>query len=588
MKKLNGGFSIVELLIAIAIFVVIAIGVVPAIIQTFTLANLGDNETDATLYAQEGIEAARSIKNQSWANMIDGNYGLATGSGVWAFSGLNNIKGNYTRQITVADVYRNGSGTIVTSGGTLDPNTKQVTSTVNWNSKNIAFNVYLTNFRKNVGRGGMLVYGDGGTTTDAIKYQTFDGTTWSTASAAADIDTGTTNKALRVVRVYNSATRTEKIMVSRHYNGTSQYIYAQVYNGTNWGNVQLLSSWSNKNFLDVQNFDGTYLANGNFMVVYSDNTAIPKMRTWDGTTWSTESALTSLGGGTHIPTFMVIATRPGSNEIMAAILDQAKAANTEYYNGSTWSAVTTHATNDFNNPYDDIGFTWSLHTPTIGALTYITGGGDKSARIKLFQANGSGGGTWGAEAGAANQANAIEMLSISSRPTADEFQVCSIDNKAPNNITCQKATFSGTTATWSNPTNDIITTATAAAPTQLTYDFDYEGSSGDPAINVYSDNTSTPKYKKYNTGTSTWDASPTSISIITSVLESVRIIPESGADDMMILMGDNTNPPKLYTQMWDGTNNVMYSTPAGLALTTHGTNGSDTSDYWFDFVWNNF
>lgn len=75
---------------------------------------------------------------------------------------------------------------------------------------------------------------------------------------------------------------------------------------------------------------------------------------------------------------------------------------------------------------------------------------------------------------------------------------------------------------------------------------------------------------------------------VSAVLESVRIIPESGADDMMILMGDNSNPPHLYSQVWDGTNNVMYSTPAGLAQIIHGTNGSDTSDFWYDFVWNNF
>jgi len=31
---------------------------------------------------------------------------------------------------------------------------------------------------------------------------------------------------------------------------------------------------------------------------------------------------------------------------------------------------------------------------------------------------------------------------------------------------------------------------------------------------------------------------------------------------------------------------VMYSTPVGKALTTHGTNGSATAEYWYDFTWN--
>jgi prepilin-type N-terminal cleavage/methylation domain-containing protein len=151
------GFSVVEILIAMAIFLIVATAVVPAIAQTFTISRLGDNETDATLYAQEGIEAARSIKNQSWANLVDGNHGLATNSGVWAFSGTSNTKGIYTRQISISDVYRDTSNNVQLSGcaNMLDLNTKHATSSATWNSSptrsnTVALETYFTNWKKTV------------------------------------------------------------------------------------------------------------------------------------------------------------------------------------------------------------------------------------------------------------------------------------------------------------------------------------------------------------------------------------------------------------------------------------------------------
>ncbi len=155
MKKINAGFSVIEILVAIGIFAVLATAVVPSIIQTFTIARLGDNETDATFYTQEGIEAARSIKNQAWANLTDGSYGLATGSGVWAFLGTNNTKGIYTRTETVSDIYRDISGNMQLSGCTnmLDKNAKRVVATNNWNSSptrtnNVTLETYFTNWKK--------------------------------------------------------------------------------------------------------------------------------------------------------------------------------------------------------------------------------------------------------------------------------------------------------------------------------------------------------------------------------------------------------------------------------------------------------
>jgi hypothetical protein len=61
--------------------------------------------------------------------------------------------GKFNRTITVTDVQRDGANNIVASGGINDPDTKKVTSRVNWNfspSRNntVSLSTYLTNFRK--------------------------------------------------------------------------------------------------------------------------------------------------------------------------------------------------------------------------------------------------------------------------------------------------------------------------------------------------------------------------------------------------------------------------------------------------------
>jgi hypothetical protein len=152
----SSGVGIVEIIVAVGIFIVIAVGAVTAVLQTFSVNRLGDNETDATLYAQEGIEAARSIKNQTWASLTNGNHGATSGGGVWSFSGTSDTKGAYTRQITVADVYRDiPTNNIEISGcaNVLDLNAKKVTSAVSWSftptrPNSVSFETYYTNWKK--------------------------------------------------------------------------------------------------------------------------------------------------------------------------------------------------------------------------------------------------------------------------------------------------------------------------------------------------------------------------------------------------------------------------------------------------------
>ena len=570
----QSGMSLVEVLLAIAIFAVVVTGVIGAIIYGQESTAVAGARERATKIAEEGIEAVRNIRDSGYSNLpVDGTYGLVISGGVWTLSGASDITDIFTRTVTLS---------------TIDSRTRNVTVDVTWTQTvqrpgSISVNTYLTDWVTAVARNGMLVYGDGDSTTDAIKYQIYNDSagTWSAAAATADVDAGSTNKSLRAARVYASSTRNEKVLVSRHYNGTGQWIYAQVYNGGTgtWGNVVQLATWNATTFLDVQNFDATYMANGDLMVVYSDNTSIPKYRIWDGSTWSAQSSTTDFGDG-DIPTYIVAKTRPATNEVMLASFTQSSDTDSEYYSGSAWSAVTSHATAAPLATKKFVDFAWSSSDVTKGALVYADAGNDKQMNIRIWTANGAGGGAWGttAQYGTA-QASNLGALEIDAIKGTVNFVACDKDANGTPRIICMRANTSGWVAA-----SNVTVAAASDNGIQASYSLGFEQTTTTYGVMVYSDNTTTPKYKKFNVGTDTWDAAATNVSpVAVGAVKTARVAPNPITNDMMVLVADANLD--LYSVVWDGTNNILFTAPAGKAWLAHGTNGSATTDYWYDFVW---
>lgn len=154
------GLSIIELIVSIAIFAIIAASSISAILGAFSTSRLAKEESRATFFNVEGLEATESIRNQDWANLVNGDHGLSFGGGNWTFSGTSDLDGSgkYTRVVNVSDVERDGNDDIVASGGTIDPDTKKIISTVSWDftptrNNQIQKTLYLTNWQKSIGAG---------------------------------------------------------------------------------------------------------------------------------------------------------------------------------------------------------------------------------------------------------------------------------------------------------------------------------------------------------------------------------------------------------------------------------------------------
>lgn len=113
----QAGFSLVEALLAIAVFGLLSSAIIGAIIYgRAATASSGDHARAAYL-ADEGIEAVRNIRGAGYANLVDGTYGIAQSANAWTLSGTSDTSGIYTRSVTIAS---NGS------------NRKTVTSHVAW------------------------------------------------------------------------------------------------------------------------------------------------------------------------------------------------------------------------------------------------------------------------------------------------------------------------------------------------------------------------------------------------------------------------------------------------------------------------
>lgn len=129
ITKNSGGFSAVEALLAATVFGIIVAAIGGALVYSRSSADVSGDRARALALAGEGLEAVRNIRDNSYASLVDGTFGLIQSSNQWALSGASDTSGIYTRQITVAS---NGA------------NRKTITSKVTWPSLASTSEVTLT------------------------------------------------------------------------------------------------------------------------------------------------------------------------------------------------------------------------------------------------------------------------------------------------------------------------------------------------------------------------------------------------------------------------------------------------------------
>jgi len=128
------GQSLVEIIVAFGLASVF----LPAILVGLTSSREGrvqqQKRLDATSLIKETIESVRSVRESGWEFLVNGDYHPEIQSSNWVFVPGEDVVGDFTRLITVANAYRDENGNLVIIGGQEDPSTKSITINVSWDN----------------------------------------------------------------------------------------------------------------------------------------------------------------------------------------------------------------------------------------------------------------------------------------------------------------------------------------------------------------------------------------------------------------------------------------------------------------------
>jgi Tfp pilus assembly protein PilV len=111
------GFLVVEVLLSSSLLIIAVTAFVGAIIYSQESTSVAGGISRASFIAQEGIEAVRNIRDESFGNLPDGSYGLLVSNYQWILSGSSDTTDGYVRQINIS---------------TIDADRKLITSTITW------------------------------------------------------------------------------------------------------------------------------------------------------------------------------------------------------------------------------------------------------------------------------------------------------------------------------------------------------------------------------------------------------------------------------------------------------------------------
>ncbi len=152
----------IEIVIASAIVSVAIFSLSFVFLISSRVESQSSDKIRANFLAEEGVEALRFLRDKSWSGNLSSlatgtNYYLtfSTSTSQWSVGASNPgvIDTIYSRVVTVESVYRDASDDIVSSGGTLDPNSKKVNVAVSWTDHganlNITLSTYLSDIYKN-------------------------------------------------------------------------------------------------------------------------------------------------------------------------------------------------------------------------------------------------------------------------------------------------------------------------------------------------------------------------------------------------------------------------------------------------------
>jgi type II secretory pathway pseudopilin PulG len=142
MCNRDRGQTLLELIFAVGIFIFSILILAPFFLDSLSSSRLYREFLVANFLAQEGLEAARSIRDNNWQDLTTGTHGLAISEGHFVFQG---------QEEDVSDQLREGKREIQIED--IDNYRKKITSRITWKltsarTEEVELVTYLTNWQK--------------------------------------------------------------------------------------------------------------------------------------------------------------------------------------------------------------------------------------------------------------------------------------------------------------------------------------------------------------------------------------------------------------------------------------------------------
>lgn len=111
------GFVAVELLLSLSILALLATGIAYVALYAAASSLIAGQHSRAVLLAEEGLEAVRAIRDNNFADITEGDYGIGLENNNWEFLEGSDVREGFTRTIHISE---------------LQTNVSYITSTVEW------------------------------------------------------------------------------------------------------------------------------------------------------------------------------------------------------------------------------------------------------------------------------------------------------------------------------------------------------------------------------------------------------------------------------------------------------------------------
>lgn len=131
------GQALVEIFISLGLLIIGALAMSSFSANIRLLKQYGPDQTRAVFLAEEGLEAARSLRDKDFSLLLNGTHGITLDqNGRWGLSGTSDAESEFTRAVTIS---------------TINPRLKLVTSSVTGPRTTAALTTALADIRQNSG-----------------------------------------------------------------------------------------------------------------------------------------------------------------------------------------------------------------------------------------------------------------------------------------------------------------------------------------------------------------------------------------------------------------------------------------------------